>query len=139
MGGGLVWMVRVVGAMALRREAMGFGDVTLMAMIGAFLGWQACVIIFFLAPCLGLAIAGARWAMGRGREIPYGPFLCLATLIVIVGWRWVWDRFSYAFAPLYFLPAVLLVGFVLMFIMLSIWQLVANLSHRRSYPSETSR
>lgn len=138
MGGGLIWMVRLVGALALRREAMGFGDVTLMAMIGVFLGWQACVIIFFLAPILGLVIGGARWAMGRGREIPYGPFLCLATLIVIVGWRWVWDRFSYAFEPLYRLPALLLVGFVLMFIMLSLWQLVANLSHRKSSPSENS-
>ena len=42
------WSVLVL----LRREAMGFGDVTLMAMIGAFLGWQAAVLTFFLAPVL---------------------------------------------------------------------------------------
>ena len=41
----------------LRREAMGFGDVTLMAMIGAFLGWQAAVLTFFLGPFFGLAHA----------------------------------------------------------------------------------
>ncbi|MCX7426655.1 MAG: prepilin peptidase, partial [Planctomycetia bacterium] len=48
--GGLVWAVRIIGSAVLRREAMGFGDVTLMAMIGAFLGWQASILIFFLAP-----------------------------------------------------------------------------------------
>ena len=42
-GGGLVWLVRLIGGAALGREAMGFGDVTLMAMIGAFLGWQTCL------------------------------------------------------------------------------------------------
>ena len=47
----------MVGSLALRREAMGFGDVTLMAMIGAFLGWQAAVLTFFLAPFFGLAHA----------------------------------------------------------------------------------
>ena len=36
---------------------MGFGDVTLMGMIGAFLGWQAAVLTFFLAPFFGLAHA----------------------------------------------------------------------------------
>ena len=53
--GGIVWAVRLIGTAALRREAMGFGDVTLMMMIGTFLGWQACLIAFFLAP-----FAGAR-------------------------------------------------------------------------------
>ena len=45
-------VVRVLGSQVLRREAMGFGDVTLMAMIGAFLGWQAAVLTFFLGAVL---------------------------------------------------------------------------------------
>ena len=51
---------------------MGFGDVTLMAMIGAFLGWQAAVLTFFLAPFFGLAHAAleARDVPGQAAERP---------------------------------------------------------------------
>ncbi len=51
--GGIVWAVRLIGTAALRREAMGFGDVTLMMMVGTFLGWQACLIAFFISPFAG--------------------------------------------------------------------------------------
>ncbi len=92
--GGLIWAVRIIGAAALQREAMGFGDVTLMAMLGAFLGWQPCLVIFFLAPVAGLIIAVLRLILFRDREIPYGPFLCLAALFVIVRWDAVWELYA---------------------------------------------
>ena len=50
----LVWGIRLVARWVLGIEAMGFGDVTLMGMIGAFLGWQAVLLIFFAAPFFGL-------------------------------------------------------------------------------------
>jgi prepilin signal peptidase PulO-like enzyme (type II secretory pathway) len=90
-GGGLIWAVRIIGYAVLRREAMGFGDVTLMAMIGAFLGWQSCPVIFFLAPLAGLVIGLIQLVFGGDTEIPYGPFLCLAAAVVIVGWQAVWQ------------------------------------------------
>ena len=70
---------------------MGFGDVTLMAMIGAFLGWQACLIVFFLAPLAGLVLGLVQLILRRGKHIPYGPFLCLAALATIVGWATIWN------------------------------------------------
>lgn len=92
VGGCMIWAVRIVGGWSLGREAMGFGDVTLLAMIGAFLGWQVCLLVFFLAPFAGLVIGIGRWAFRLGNEIWYGPFLCLAAVGVIVSWAslWLW-------------------------------------------------
>ena len=65
---------------------MGFGDVILMAMIGSFLGWQPTVVVFFIAPECALLVVAALWVIRRDREIPYGPYLSIATLILILGW-----------------------------------------------------
>ncbi|HEV3341866.1 MAG TPA: A24 family peptidase [Pirellulales bacterium] len=104
VGGGLIWSVRLIFSAILGKEAMGFGDVTLLAMIGAYLGWQAPIFIFFVAPCIGLVFGGTQWALGMGREIPYGPFLCLGTAVVIVFWRWFWQQFIVYFQPVADIP-----------------------------------
>jgi prepilin signal peptidase PulO-like enzyme (type II secretory pathway) len=124
--GGLVWAVRVIGAAVLHREAMGFGDVTLMAMIGAFLGWQPCLIIFFLAPFAGLVIGVLRLILFRDREIPYGPFLCLAALVVIVGWAYLWLRTAPTFALGWIVPLAVLCCLGLMAVMLGTWRLIVS-------------
>jgi leader peptidase (prepilin peptidase) / N-methyltransferase len=90
VGGGSVWIVRILGQWVLKREAMGFGDVILMAMIGSFLGWQPVLVVFFLAPLCALAVVAALWVFRRDREIPYGPYLSLGTLILILGWKQIW-------------------------------------------------
>ena len=78
---------------------MGLGDVTLMGMIGAFLGWQAAVLTFFLAPFLGLTHAAwklmtylgkrlsGRQLSSADREIPYGPYLSMAAASLLFVWR----------------------------------------------------
>lgn len=90
-GGGLIWGVRIVGKWGLKVEAMGFGDVTLMAMIGAFLGWQAVLITFFLAPVAALLIAAPQYFLTGRNDIAFGPYLCLAAVGVVVLWPFWWE------------------------------------------------
>ena len=94
----LVWSVRLVAQWVLGAEAMGFGDVTLMGMIGAFLGWQAVLLVFFIAPFFGLVYGIIHAALGRGRAVPYGPFLCLATVVVVIAWSPIWAATAEYFA-----------------------------------------
>lgn len=62
-------------------ESMGGGDVKLMAMIGAFLGWQRALLTFFLAPFFGVVIGLINLVTKKDHTIPYGPFLSLAALL----------------------------------------------------------
>jgi len=91
VGGGIVWIVRILGQWALKQEAMGFGDVILMAMIGSFIGWQASVIVFFLAPVMAILVVLARLLFRRDRAIPYGPYLSMATLATLLFWKQIWE------------------------------------------------
>jgi len=101
-------VIRAVASLALGQEAMGFGDITLMAMIGAFLGWQPTLVVLLLAPLCGLAIGALLFILRSLRHVaasivpalrttgtsrtylPYGPFLCLAACLVMLTWRWIW-------------------------------------------------
>ncbi len=121
VSGGLVWIVRIVGTMALRREAMGFGDVTLMMMVGTFVGWQAGVLIFFIAPFAGMIVGVVQAITRRDDVIPYGPFLCLGTLFVMVRWADVWNQSQYAFEVDWLVPSVLLASFAMLGLMLAVW------------------
>jgi leader peptidase (prepilin peptidase)/N-methyltransferase len=120
---GLVWGVRLIGAAVLRREAMGFGDVTLMAMIGAFLGWQAGVAVFFLAPFFALLYGLIRLIMHRESEIPYGPFLCAAALTILVAWRPAWGFLStHVFIHGWLIPLVVVACMFLLAVLLALLQ-----------------
>jgi leader peptidase (prepilin peptidase)/N-methyltransferase len=63
------------------KESMGFGDVELLAMIGAFLGWQRVILTFFLAPFFGAVVGIINLMIKKEHTIPYGPFLSLGALI----------------------------------------------------------
>ena len=118
VGGGIIWAVRVLGLLFLREEAMGFGDVTLLGMIGAFLGWQASVVVFFVSPLIALSFAVLKWLFSGQRAIAYGPYLCLATLLLVVRWDLFWERYTRPVLELVFLGwevPLILVGLALLF------------------------
>lgn len=87
-GGAVIWITRILGSYAFGKEAMGLGDVHLLAAIGAVLGPIDPLYIFFLAPFFGLLAAlisfgVARIYKGQARVIPYGPYLAGATLVLM--------------------------------------------------------
>ncbi len=132
IGGGIIWLVRIIGTALLQAEAMGFGDVTLMAMIGTFVGWQSCLAIFFLAPFAGAVIAVIKWIFDRNREIAYGPFLCLGTLVLIVGWADIWPATAPTFSIGWLVPSLMAVCVVLLVVLLGLWVWIRRLLFRES-------
>lgn len=84
VGAFVVWLTRIVGSITFGREAMGMGDVHLMLGIGAVIGAAGAVVVFFIAPCIGLIFGLYKLVLRRGREVPYGPFLSMAAALVML-------------------------------------------------------
>ncbi|MGE5559288.1 MAG: prepilin peptidase [Bacillota bacterium] len=87
LGGGLLYAVAWLCLKLLKKEGMGGGDIKLLAMIGAFTGPREVLATVFLASFFGSA-AGIWlfiWKkLSKGRIIPFGPFLALAAMILIL-------------------------------------------------------
>ena len=119
VAGGLIWATRLGASWALGREAMGFGDVTLMAMAGAWLGWQACLLACLLAVFLGLVHGLGQLLRHAESELPFGPSLCLGLVIVVVAWQRLWDAASPQFErPL---ELALVAGLVIGLTAITLW------------------
>jgi len=84
IGGTLVWGMRILGTLGFGKEAMGLGDVHILAAIGAVTGWIIPSVAFFVAPFFGLLWALYLWLARNQRELPYGPWLALASLVVMI-------------------------------------------------------
>lgn len=82
-GFGLTWAVRAGARLWLKKEAMGFGDVKLMAGIGAFLGWQGALMTFFLGCLLGAVAGSARLLFVRDPYVAFGPYLAAGAVITL--------------------------------------------------------
>lgn len=76
VGSGVLWLVAIVGTWALKREAMGGGDIKMMAMIGAFLGWKGALLTIFLGALAGTVIF-VPIAWKSDKLVPFGLFLAL--------------------------------------------------------------
>ncbi|HED52840.1 MAG TPA: prepilin peptidase [Phycisphaerales bacterium] len=86
IGGGLVWGVRIFGSLAFGKEAMGLGDVHVLAAVGACLGWPDAILTFFAAVVVGLffAIFGLIFSFKAARMMAFGPCLAIGALLVIL-------------------------------------------------------
>jgi leader peptidase (prepilin peptidase)/N-methyltransferase len=96
VGGGVLYATAALYEKGTGREGMGGGDVKLLAMIGAFLGWKGALLTIFLGSILG--VAGGVIAMRKGKDglktaIPFGPYLCVAALAARYLGKGFWERF----------------------------------------------
>ncbi|MFQ5509216.1 MAG: prepilin peptidase [Leptospirillia bacterium] len=81
-GGGLFFLIAV-----LSRGGMGGGDIKLIAMIGAFLGWQSVLLTVFLAAVVGGTVGALLMLIaGKGRKhaVPFGPFLSAGAIFCML-------------------------------------------------------
>lgn len=114
MGAAVTWSIRAIGFLVLKMEALGDGDVVLMAMIGAVVGWQPVLVVFFLAPLPAAPVAIALWMLRRDRSgphyFPYGPWLSISAVVLLLGWQFLWPWVD----PVFDLGLLLLVAGLLM-------------------------
>ncbi len=86
VGGGTLFVVGTAYQSLFKREGMGGGDVKLLAMIGAFLGWKAVILTILLSSLIG-SIVGIFIMILKGKDfkyaIPFGPFLSLGAVIAL--------------------------------------------------------
>lgn len=94
-GFSVTWLVRAVSGALLGRPALGLGDATLMAMAGAFIGWQPVLCAIALSPVPAVVCGGlVRIVTGRS-FVAYGPWLAVSVYLVAASWRWLWaDRLT---------------------------------------------
>ena len=83
IGGGCLFAIAFFYELITKREGMGGGDIKLLAMLGAFLGWKSLFFILFVSSLLG-AFVGISMMIAKGKDmkyaVPFGPFLSIAAV-----------------------------------------------------------
>jgi len=86
LGGGILYAVAGLYQLLRKKEGMGGGDIKLLAMLGAFLGWQSLPFIILASSLTGSVIGLAAIALGKrsaAARIPFGPYLSVAAVIYL--------------------------------------------------------
>jgi leader peptidase (prepilin peptidase)/N-methyltransferase len=100
IGGGSLYLVGWVYQLLTGNEGMGGGDVKLLAMIGAFIGWQGVLFTImassFIGTVVGLAVM-IHMRKGMKLKVPFGPFLAIGAIIYIFLGQAIIDWYLYRF------------------------------------------
>ena len=78
----IMFILKLTGDYIFKKESMGGGDIKLMAVFGLMIGWKMSIITIFLSAFIALPISIFILKTNRNHEIPYGPFLSIAALII---------------------------------------------------------
>lgn len=98
-GGGSFYLIAVAGKAIFRKDAMGGGDIKMMAMVGGLLGWKGVLLTTFLGSLLG-SLTGVSLILLKGREwgskIPFGPYLAIGALVSLFLGQDIFRWYTYA-------------------------------------------
>ena len=83
VGFGLLQVVAVVGKWMFKEEAMGGGDIKMMAMVGAFVGWKGVLLTVFLGALVGTVVF-VPLTLKKKRLVPFGVFLAVGAAVTFV-------------------------------------------------------
>ena len=87
VGGGVLLAMAWISPFLFGKEGLGGGDIKLLAMVGAFLGWKLALVTLMIASILGALVGVGLMvvsAMKRGQYLPFGPFLALGAVISLL-------------------------------------------------------
>ncbi len=87
LGYGILWIIFISFKLLTGKEGMGYGDFKLLAMLGAWLGWEMLPLIVLLSSMLGSVIGVSlilTGKQGRNKPIPFGPYLAVAGWIALI-------------------------------------------------------
>lgn len=85
-GGGSLLIVAIIGKWIFGKDAMGGGDIKIMAGVGAFIGWDKVLFSIFIACFLGSIVGISMMLLkkiGKRQEIPFGPYLAISSFAVL--------------------------------------------------------
>lgn len=100
LGGGVLFLLGTAAEKILKKEAMGGGDVKLLAMIGAFLGWSGVFWTLFLGSLLGSIVGIYRRAAHGEEKLAFGPYMGAAAFLYLFwggsffGWYFQWMKWT---------------------------------------------
>jgi len=100
-GSGTLFLISAMGFIIYRSDdAMGMGDVKIMAPVGMFVGWRMAIIVLVFSILLSGVTALAMVLLGkknRKSTLPFGPFIAAGTLIAVTAgwdiWNWYFGKF----------------------------------------------
>lgn len=97
LGGGVLYAIAWGYYMLRKEEGLGMGDVKMLGMIGAFLGWQAVLLTLVLASFSGAIIGVAMIALQRGSmkyALPFGTFLAIGAVVAMLAGQPIIDWYA---------------------------------------------
>jgi leader peptidase (prepilin peptidase) / N-methyltransferase len=102
LGAGILYAIAAAYFAVRREEGLGMGDVKMLAMIGAFLGWKAVLVTLILSSFCGALVGIGLIAFARGGmrlALPFGTFLSLGALAAMLVGEPLVEWYSGFFAP----------------------------------------